>query len=304
MEIITVNPRGFCKGVVKAIMIAKETAKQYPNEKITILGELVHNRYVVDALKDYRIETVESKGQTRFDLLDQINEGVVIFSAHGISSNVIEKAKQKGLITVDASCEDVISTQNLIKTYLDQEYTILYIGQENHPEAEAICDIDRKNIHFIKDFDAISELNIQTHKIFVTNQTTMSILEIKDMLDEIRNKYPDAILSDEICSATRTRQEAILKLENIDCLIVIGDPKSNNTKMLARIGTNKGIENVFQIETVVALFNKNIDQYSRVAITAGASTPSYLVNQVIAYCNAIRDNLDPIEAINSVKIFV
>ena len=132
----------------------------------------------------------------------------------------------------------------------------------------------------------------------------MSILEIKDMLDEIRNKYPDAILSDEICSATRTRQEAILKLENIDCLIVIGDPKSNNTKMLARIGTNKGIENVFQIETVVALFNKNIDQYSRVAITAGASTPSYLVNQVIAYCNAIRDNLDPIEAINSVKIFV
>ncbi len=304
MEIITVNPRGFCKGVVKAIMIAKETAKQYPNEKITILGELVHNRYVVDALKDYRIETIESKGQTRFDLLDQVNEGVVIFSAHGISSNVIEKAKQKGLITVDASCEDVISTQNLIKTYLDQEYTILYIGQENHPEAEAICDIDPKNIHFIKDFNAISKLDIQSNKIFVTNQTTMSILEIKDMLDEIRNKYPNAILSDEICSATRTRQEAILKLENIDCLIVIGDPKSNNTKMLARIGSNKGIENVFQIETVVALFDKNIGQYNRVAITAGASTPSYLVNQVIAYCNAIRDKIDPIEAVNSVKIFV
>ncbi|MHB8096209.1 MAG: 4-hydroxy-3-methylbut-2-enyl diphosphate reductase [Erysipelotrichaceae bacterium] len=304
MEIITVNPRGFCKGVVKAIMIAKETAKQYPNQKITILGELVHNRYVVDALKDYHIETVESKGQTRFDLLDQINEGVVIFSAHGISSNVIEKAKQKGLITVDASCEDVISTQNLIKTYLNQEYTILYIGQENHPEAEAICDIDRKNIHFVKDFESISKINVQNDKIFVTNQTTMSILEIKDMLDEIKNRFPGAILSDEICSATRTRQEAILKLENIDCLIVIGDPKSNNTKMLARIGSNKGIENVFQIETVLALLDKNVGQYNRVAITAGASTPSYLVNQVIAYCNAIRDNLDPMEAINSVKIFV
>lgn len=304
MEIITVNPRGFCKGVVKAIMIAKETAKQYPNQKITILGELVHNRYVVDALKDYRIESIESKDQTRFDLLDQVNEGIVIFSAHGISSNVVEKAKRKGLITVDASCEDVISTQNLIHTYLDQEYTILYIGQENHPEAEAICDINRERIHFIKDFDSINALDVNSDKIFVTNQTTMSILEIKDMLNSIKDKYPQAVISDEICNATRTRQEAILKLEDIDCLIVIGDPKSNNTKMLAKIGTNKGIENVYLVETVAGLLDKNLAQFNRVAITAGASTPSYLVNQVIAYCNAIKDNLDPIEAINSVKIFI
>ena len=88
MEIITVNPRGFCKGVVKAIQIAKETAKKYPDQKITILGELVHNRFVVEAMKDHRVETVESKGKSRMDLLDQVNEGVVIFSAHGISSNV------------------------------------------------------------------------------------------------------------------------------------------------------------------------------------------------------------------------
>ncbi len=304
MEIITVNPRGFCKGVVKAIMIAKETAKQYPDKKITILGELVHNRYVVDALKDFRIQTVESKGNTRFDLLDQVDEGVVIFSAHGISANVIEKAKQKGLITVDASCEDVISTQNLIQTYLDQAYTILYIGQENHPEAEAICDIDRNNIHFIKDLSSINELSFNSDKIFVTNQTTMSILEIKELLDFIKEKYPQAIISDEICNATRTRQEAILKLENIDCLIVIGDPKSNNTRMLARIGTNKGIKNVYQVETVIALFEKDLKQFNRIAITAGASTPSYLVNQVIAYCNALRDNQNPIEAINAIKVFI
>ena len=127
MEIITVNPRGFCKGVVKAIQIAKETAKKYPDQKITILGELVHNRFVVEAMKDHRVETVESKGKSRMDLLDQVNEGVVIFSAHGISSNVVQKAQAKGLITVDASCEDVISTQNLIQTYLDEVYHILYI---------------------------------------------------------------------------------------------------------------------------------------------------------------------------------
>lgn len=304
MEIITVNPRGFCKGVVKAIMIAKETARQYPDQTITILGELVHNRYVVNALKEYRINTVESKGQTRIDLLDQVNEGVVIFSAHGISSNVIEKAKQKGLITIDASCEDVISTQNLIQSYLNQRYTILYIGQENHPEAEAICDIDKKNILFIKDLDSIHELIITSNRIFVTNQTTMSILEIKEMLELIKEKFPQAIISDEICNATRTRQEAILNLVDIDCLIVIGDPKSNNTRMLARIGTNKGIKSVYQIETVKDLFDIDLKQYNRIAITAGASTPSYLVNQVIAYCNALRDNLDPIEAINTIKIFI
>jgi len=304
MEIITVNPRGFCKGVVKAIMIAKETAKQYPDQTITILGELVHNRYVVNALKEYRINTVESKGQTRIDLLDQVNEGVVIFSAHGISSKVIEKAKQKGLITIDASCEDVISTQNLIQSYLNQRYTILYIGQENHPEAEAICDIDKKNILFIKDLKSIHELNLESSRIFVTNQTTMSILEIKDMLELIKEKFPQAVISDEICNATRTRQEAILNLVDIDCLIVIGDPKSNNTRMLARIGTNKGIKNVYQIETVKDLFEIDLKQYNRIAITAGASTPSYLVNQVIAYCNAIRDNTDPIQAIDSIKIFI
>jgi 4-hydroxy-3-methylbut-2-en-1-yl diphosphate reductase len=304
MEIITVNPRGFCKGVVKAIMIAKETAKQYPDQTITILGELVHNRYVVNALKEYRINTVESKGQTRIDLLDQVNEGVVIFSAHGISSNVIEKAKQKGLITVDASCEDVISTQNLIQSYLNQRYTILYIGQENHPEAEAICDIDKKNILFIKDIKSIHALTLENNRIFVTNQTTMSILEIKEMLELIKEKYPHAVMSDEICSATRTRQEAILNLVDIDCLIVIGDPKSNNTRMLARIGTNKGIRSVYQIETVNDLFEIDLQQFNRIAITAGASTPSYLVNQVIAYCNAIRDNLDPIEAIKAVKVFI
>ena len=132
----------------------------------------------------------------------------------------------------------------------------------------------------------------------------MSILEIKELLDLIKEKYPESIISDEICNATRTRQEAILKLENIDCLIVIGDPKSNNTRMLARIGTNKGVKNVYQIETVIALFEKDLKQFNRIAITAGASTPSYLVNQVIAYCNALRDNQNPMEAINAIKIFI
>ncbi len=304
MEIITVNPRGFCKGVVKAIQIAKETAKKYPDQKITILGELVHNRFVVEAMKDHRVETVESKGKSRMDLLDQVNEGVVIFSAHGISSNVVQKAQAKGLITVDASCEDVISTQNLIQTYLDEVYHILYIGQENHPEAEAICDMDHQNITFIKDLDAINRLSIDHPRIFVTNQTTMSILDIKVLLDAIQEKYPHAIISDEICSATRMRQEAILKLENIDALIVIGDPKSNNTRMLAKIGSNKGIPLVYQIETYRDLFDLPFATFNRLAITAGASTPSYLVNQVIAYCNAIRDGLDPLEAVKAIKMFV
>lgn len=304
MEIITVNPRGFCKGVVKAIQIAKETAKLYPDQKITILGELVHNRFVVEAMKGYRVKTVESKGKSRMDLLDQVDEGVVIFSAHGISANVVRKAQAKGLITVDASCEDVISTQNLIQSYLDEVYHILYIGQENHPEAEAICDMNHHQITFIKDLEAIEKLSITSSKIFVTNQTTMSILDIQIMLDAIKAKYPHAIISDEICSATRMRQEAILKLENIDALLVIGDPKSNNTRMLAKIGSNKGIKTVLQVETYKDLLEVPFQLFNRLAITAGASTPSYLVNQVIAYCNAIRDDKDPIEAVNTIKMFV
>lgn len=304
MEIINITPRGYCKGVVKAIQMAKQASLDFPNQKITVLGELVHNDHVVSGLKEMHIDTIESKNTSRLELLESVNEGVVIFTAHGINKKVIEKANNKGLIGIDASCEDVISTQNLVESYLNNNYDILYIGKEGHPESEAICSSDPKHIHLITKLLDIDHLNLQNDKLFLTNQTTMSLLDIMQIIDKAKLKYPQLIVSNEVCSATRLRQEAVLNLKKVDCLIVVGDPKSNNSTMLAKLGQNKGIESVYFIQSYQDLIDINLKQYKSIAITSGASTPTFITNQVIAFCEAIRDQKNPIEEASKIKAFL
>jgi len=300
MEIINVIPRGFCKGVVRAIEIAKQTAKQYPGQNITILGELVHNRFVVESLKEEGIATIEDKALSRLELLERIDSGVVIFSAHGIGDEVVARAKEKGLITVDAACEDVVHTQQLIKTYLQDGFEVLYIGQQHHPESQAVLSIDPRRIHLIQTATDLETLEIDPAKLFVTNQTTMSQYDIKQMLETIVRRYPKAVVSDEICNATRMRQEAIMRLEGVDCLMVVGDIRSNNTAMLAKIGKAHGIPKVFRIESAAELPLDQLQDSDRIAVTAGASTPYFLIRQVLDTLEAFANKQD-IQSIKSNK---
>lgn len=282
MEVIKVAPRGYCKGVVRAINMAKECAKTYPDQKITILGMLVHNRYVMEALKELQIDMIDDKTRTREMLLDDITEGVVIFTAHGISPKAVEKAQRKGLICVDASCPDVLKTQAIVKEYLARNYEVLYIGKAHHPEAEAICAMS-EHIHFIASTEQLPVLD--SKQIFVTNQTTMSIFDLQQMFDDIRQVCPDAVFSEEICNATRIRQEAVAQLadQNVDVLYVVGDSFSNNSNRLAQIAREHGISQVYLIDDVLGIHSEQLQGVNRVAVTAGASTPTYLTNQVISY---------------------
>lgn len=304
MEIITVNPRGYCKGVVRAIQLAKKTKLDHPLETVTVLGDLVHNQDVIEQLEALDIHTIESKNKTRLELLDQVNEGIVIFTAHGINPNVKEKALNKGLKIVDASCEDVVSTQELVEKYLMEDYEILYIGKNGHPESEAICTVDTERIHLIEKLEDLDQLVLKSNKLFLTNQTTVSLLDIQGIIDQALIKYPNLIVSNEVCSATRLRQEAILNLETVDALIVVGDLKSNNTKMLAKIAENKGIPHVYLIQRYQQLSVESLSALNKIAITAGASTPTFLVNQVVAYCNAIKNKLNPYEEASKIKPFI
>lgn len=304
MEIITVNPRGYCKGVVRAIQLAKKTKLDHPLETVTVLGDLVHNQDVIEQLEALDIHTIESKNKTRLELLDQVNEGIVIFTAHGINPNVKEKALNKGLKIVDASCEDVVSTQELVEKYLMEDYEILYIGKNGHPESEAICTVDTERIHLIEKSEDLDQLVLKSNKLFLTNQTTVSLLDIQGIIDQALIKYPNLIVSNEVCSATRLRQEAILNLETVDALIVVGDLKSNNTKMLAKIAENKGIPHVYLIQRYQQLSVESLSALNKIAITAGASTPTFLVNQVVAYCNAIKNKLNPYEEASKIKPFI
>lgn len=280
MKVIKVTPRGYCKGVVRAISIAKQCAADYPKQPITVLGMLVHNEYVKKALAAIGVRTVEDGNKTRMELLSQVDEGVVIFTAHGISDAVKQKAKEKGLICVDASCPDVVKTQELVRLHLQRNETILYIGKRNHPEAEAVCALSDR-VHLITNAQSVPKG--LRGDIFVTNQTTMSIYDVEEIFQQIQAQYPQACFSEEICNATRIRQQAVagLRDQGVDVLYVVGDSHSNNSKRLAQIAKEQGIPNVYLIDDVYGITAAQLEGCGCVAVTSGASTPTYLTNQVI-----------------------
>ncbi len=283
MNIIKVSPRGYCKGVVRAISIAKQCRERYPDQPITVLGMLVHNEYVKNALALRGIRTIEDPQRNRVQLLDEVESGVVIFTAHGISDQARAKAEQKGLICVDASCPDVVRTQELVRERLNQGDEVFYIGKKRHPEAEAVCALS-EHVHLItkeQDIPACAE----DAAIFVTNQTTMSVYDVRQLFEQIKARYPQAHISEEICNATRIRQQAVadLKGKHVDVLYVVGDTHSNNTKRLAQIGAQQGIPCVLLIDSIQDIEDEQLQGAEVVAVTSGASTPTYLTAQVIDY---------------------
>lgn len=283
MQVIKVVPRGYCKGVVDAINIVKNARNQYPDIKITVLGMLVHNRYVVDELQALGIDFVDDKNSTRFDLLDQIHEGIVVFTAHGVSDSVKQKAGDKGLICLDATCVQVNKVHDLVKEYLDKGYEIGYLGKKNHPESEAVLGISSK-VHLIESVQDC--MNLPEAKYFFTNQTTLSSLDVADMYQILRNRFDNCVIADKICQATYQRQKAILELENIDCLVVVGDPRSHNTSKLASLAQGR-IPAVLKVESVNDLIHYELEAYQSIAVTSGASTPTYITQEVIKYLESL-----------------
>ena len=285
MEIKRVVPSGYCKGVVNAINIVKKTKEQYPNENIYILGMIVHNSYVSKQMEDLGVITLEDPNLSKEELLDTIEKGVVIFTAHGISDKIKQKALDKGLICVDASCVDVLKNKDLIKSYLDKGYDVVYFGKKKHPEAEAILSLS-DNIHLVSNISDIDNLNISNDKLFITNQTTMSYLEVEDMLKLIKDKYPTCIIQKEICNATSSRQLAITNIKDGDVLYVVGDVKSNNTNKLKEIGS-KYFKKVFLISNYKEINKKDLVDENKIYVTAGASTPPILIDEVIDYLSKL-----------------
>lgn len=281
MKVIGIVPRGYCKGVVRSINIAK---KNTPKDKpVYILGMIVHNQYIVNALEDLGIQTIDFKGKTRLELLDEINEGKVIITAHGASQKVFDKAKEKGLEVIDASCLDVIKTHDLIQDKLNEGYEILYIGKKGHPEAEGAISIDEKRIHLITNIDDLKTID-PTKKFVMTNQTTMSLYDVYDLCEKAKEILPFVEIEKETCTATKIRQEAIKNIEDdVDIIFIVGDPHSNNTRKLASIANDYHTCDVYMIESIEDLEIEWLKNKRYAAVSSGASTPTYLTNQVIDY---------------------
>lgn len=289
MQVKAIIPRGYCKGVVRAINIAKKSIEQYP-KPIYILGMIVHNKYIVSSLKELGVITIDKPNASREELLDLIDSGTVIITAHGCSDNVITKAKNKGLEVIDATCLDVITTHNLIKEYLSNDYDILYIGKKGHPESEGAIGIDKNRIHLITSKDDLKTLN-QDKKYVLTNQTTMSIYDIYDICESAKNSNLDITIIQEVCNATKIRQEAISNIdEEVDIVFIVGDPHSNNTKKLANIASTKANKEVYMIESVKDIDINVLKGKKCAAVSSGASTPTYLTNQVIQFLEQFDSN--------------
>ena len=292
MKVIKITPRGYCYGVVDAMVIARNAAldKSLPRP-IYILGMIVHNKHVTDAFEQDGIITLD--GENRKEIIEQVNEGTVIFTAHGVSPEIREIARRKGLVSIDATCPDVTVTHDLIREKTALGYEIIYIGKKGHPEPEGAIGVAPTKVHLVQNLNDIENLKITSDKILVTNQTTMSQWDVSFIMEQIQEKYPHIEVHKEICLATQVRQEAVAdQAGQADLLIVVGDPKSNNSNRLTQVSVEIAGTPSYRISDISELKVEWLLNIETVAITAGASTPTPIVKEVMNFLEKFDKN-DP-----------
>lgn len=283
IEVIKISPRGYCYGVVDAMVLARQAAQNLDLPRpIYILGMIVHNSHVTQSFEDEGIITLD--GPNRMEILKQVDSGTVIFTAHGVSPEVRKLARDKGLTTLDATCPDVTKTHDLIRDKVADGYEIIYIGKKGHPEPEGAIGIAPQHVHLIEKEEEIDQLEVDASRIIITNQTTMSQWDIKHIMKRLLEKFPGAEIHNEICLATQVRQEAVAEQAGqADLVIVVGDPRSNNSNRLAQVSEEIAGVPAHRIGDVTELKREWLEGISKVAVTSGASTPTPITKEVIAY---------------------
>lgn len=292
MDVIKISPRGYCYGVVDAMVLALKTAQNFDLPRpIYILGMIVHNSHVVEAFKKEGIITLD--GEDRLALLDKIDQGTVIFTAHGVSPEVRKKAREKGLTVVDATCPDVTKTHDLIREKIAEGYHVLYIGKKGHPEPEGAIGIAPDKVHLVQTLDDVEKLQLPADRLIVTNQTTMSQWDVKHLMDAIVKRFPQVEVHNEICLATQVRQEAVAEqAREADVCIVVGDPRSNNSNRLAQVAEEIAGVPAYRIADLSELQIEWLRGKKKAAVTSGASTPTPLTKEVIYFLEQFDEN-DP-----------
>lgn len=283
MKVLKITPRGYCYGVVDAMIIARNAAldKTLPRP-IYILGMIVHNQHVTDAFEEDGIITLD--GNDRIEILSKADTGTVIFTAHGVSPEVRELARRKGLVSIDATCPDVTVTHDLIEEKAAEGFDIVYIGKRNHPEPEGAIGVAPNQVHLIETLEDIENLEVDNEKLIVTNQTTMSQWDVADIMKALEIKYPHIQAVQEICLATQVRQEAVAEQAGAaDLLIVVGDPLSNNSNRLTQVSVEIANTPSYRISDVSEINVEWLKGIETIGVTSGASTPTLVVREVIAF---------------------
>ncbi len=282
MNIYLANPRGFCAGVDRAIEIV-ERALDIFSAPIYVRHEVVHNRYVVNDLIQ--------KGAIFVEELEEIPDGAtVIFSAHGVSQKVRQEAQNRDLRIFDATCPLVTKVHLEVAKHEKYFEDVILIGHAGHPEVEGTLGQYKKNknsnIYLIETVNDVEHLQVknQTTLAYVT-QTTLSVDDTKDIIDALRNKYSDikGPRKDDICYATQNRQDAVRELaDKVDVFLVIGSANSSNSNRLRELAEKQNID-AYLIDGVEDINNNWFKKAQSIGVTAGASAPDILVQQVITH---------------------
>ncbi|NGX44317.1 MAG: 4-hydroxy-3-methylbut-2-enyl diphosphate reductase [Candidatus Anoxychlamydiales bacterium] len=276
MNLYLLRPRGFCAGVVRAIKTV-EKALDIWGEPIYVKHEIVHNKHVVNALKE--------KGAIFIEDLNEVPIGEkLIYSAHGVTPEIRELAKKRNLLEIDATCGLVTKIHSAVKRFSKKGYKIVLIGKKKHVEIIGISKEAEKDTTIVEKVEDIKALNFKNdQKLFYITQTTLSIDDVKDIILALKEKFPniETLPSSSICYATTNRQMALKEItKNVDLVLVVGDPTSSNSNRLKELA-KKRVKKAYLINSEDEIDINSLKGVKNIVMTAGASTPENIVKKCI-----------------------
>jgi 4-hydroxy-3-methylbut-2-enyl diphosphate reductase len=279
-KVVLAKPRGFCAGVVRAIDIVERALDYFP-APIYVFHEIVHNRYVVDKLSKRSVVFVES--------LEEVPDGAVcVFSAHGVSPQVVERAAQKRLRVIDATCPLVTKVHNEAVRFSREGYSLVLIGHPGHEEVEGT--MGEAPMHLISEVEDIERLELANpDRVMCLTQTTLSLDDVAEIVEALKAKFPriHSPARDDICYATQNRQNAVKELAaRADAVVVVGSQNSSNSQRLCEVSLSSGVP-AYLVNDEHEIKPEWFEKAEVVGVTAGASAPEELVARVLDHLRSL-----------------
>ena len=279
LTLILAEPRGFCAGVDRAVQIVELALEKY-GAPVYVRHEIVHNRYVVDSLKQ--------KGAVFVEELDEIphTQAPVIFSAHGVAKSVPKEASRRNFFYIDATCPLVSKVHIEAERLHNEGYEIILIGHAGHPEViGTMGQLPEGAVHLVETVTDAQKFSPQSpDKLSYITQTTLSVDDTQEIVNLLKTRFPNIKYPNkqDICYATTNRQEAVKKIASqCDCLLVVGAPNSSNSRRLVEVGERAGAKAAFLVQNASEIPWDKITDHKAIGITAGASAPEILVDEII-----------------------
>ncbi len=283
MKIIVSEYNGFCGGVKAAVLKADKILSE--EKKLYSYGEIIHNKDVVEKLN--------SKGMVVVDELPDNKDAKLLIRSHGVGKHIYDKLKEKNIEVVDATCVKVKKIHKIVEEFNDNDYNIIVVGDENHPEVQGIAGWCNNEAYVIKSPEDLIRIIEPSQKYCLVCQTTFNLNIFKEILETIKaNNYSNIVVHDTICDATRKRQEACVKLASrCDVMLIVGGKNSSNTKKLYELSKNL-CPNTFLIENYKEIPYNYIDKNTIVGVSAGASAPDWIIEEVISMLENLNNNMN------------